>query len=74
VIAGTGANSTSEAIHLTVEAEKLGADASLQVTPYYNKPSQEGLYQHFKTVADSTKLPIMLYSVPGRSVVSIAPH
>lgn len=71
VIAGTGANATAEAIYLTQEAEKLGADGSLQVTPYYNKPSQEGLYQHFKTVAEFTNLPIMLYSVPGRSVVSI---
>ena len=74
VIAGTGANSTSEAIYLTQEAEKLGADASLQVTPYYNKPSQEGLFQHFKVIAECTKLPIMLYSVPGRSVVSIEPE
>lgn len=74
VVAGTGANSTSEAIYLTEEAEKLGVDASLQVTPYYNKPSQEGLFQHFKAVAECTKLPIMLYSVPGRSVVSIAPE
>lgn len=74
VIAGTGANSTSEAIHLTEEAEAIGADASLQVTPYYNKPSQEGLYQHFRAVAESTELPIMLYSVPGRSVVEIAPE
>lgn len=74
VIAGTGANSTSEAIQLTEEAEALGADASLQVTPYYNKPSQEGLFQHFRAVAQSTELPIMLYSVPGRSVVAIAPE
>ena len=74
VIAGTGANATTEAIHLTQEAEKLGADGSLQVTPYYNKPSQEGLYQHFKKIAECTKLPIMLYSVPGRSVVSIEPE
>lgn len=74
VIAGTGANATSEAIELTQAAEKLGVDGSLQVTPYYNKPSQEGLYQHFKTVAECTKLPIMLYSVPGRSVVSIEPE
>jgi 4-hydroxy-tetrahydrodipicolinate synthase len=74
VIAGTGANATAEAIHLTEEAEKLGVDASLQVTPYYNKPSQEGLYQHFKAVSVCTKLPIMLYSVPGRSVVSIEPE
>ena len=73
VIAGTGANSTSEAIHLTEAAEKLGVDASLQVTPYYNKPSQEGLYQHFRAIAESTELPIMLYSVPGRSIVEIAP-
>ncbi len=74
VIAGTGANSTSKAIHLTTEAEKLGVDATLQVTPYYNKPSQEGLYQHFKAIAECTKLPVMLYSVPGRSVVAIAPE
>ncbi len=74
VIAGTGANATAEAIYLTQEAEKLGVDGSLQVTPYYNKPSQEGLYQHFKMVAECTSLPIMLYSVPGRSVVSIEPE
>ncbi len=74
VIAGTGSNATSEAIELTQAAEKLGADASLQVTPYYNKPSQEGLYQHFKAISECTKLPIMLYSVPGRSIVSIAPE
>lgn len=74
VIAGTGANSTSEAIHLTEAAEKLGVDGTLQVTPYYNKPPQEGLYQHFKAVAECTELPIMLYSVPGRSVISIAPE
>lgn len=71
VLAGTGANSTSEAIYLTKAAEQLGADATLQVTPYYNKPPQEGLYQHFKAVAESTALPIMLYSVPGRAVVAI---
>lgn len=74
VIAGTGANSTSEAIHLTEAAEKLGVDATLQVTPYYNKPPQEGLFQHFRAIAESTELPIMLYSVPGRSVVEIAPE
>ena len=74
VFAGTGANATAEAIYLTQEAEKLGVDGSLQVTPYYNKPSQEGLYQHFKMVAECTALPIMLYSVPGRSVVSIEPE
>ena len=72
VLAGTGANSTSEAIYLTQEAERLGADGSLQVAPYYNKPSQEGLYQHFKAIAKNTKLPIMLYSIPGRCGVEIA--
>lgn len=72
VIAGSGANSTSEAIHLTQGAEKLGADASLQVAPYYNKPSQEGLFQHFKAIAKATKLPIILYSIPGRCNVSIS--
>jgi len=74
VMAGTGANSTSEAIELTEAAEKVGADASLQVCPYYNKPSQEGLYLHFKAVAEATELPIMLYSVPGRSSIEIAPE
>ncbi len=71
VVAGTGANSTTEAIHLTQAAEKAGADASLQVCPYYNKPSQEGIYQHYKTIAANTSLPVMLYSVPSRSVVEI---
>ncbi len=71
VVAGTGANSTAEAIHLTCEAERAGADGSLQVCPYYNKPSAEGLYQHFKAVADASSLPLMLYSVPGRSVIDI---
>lgn len=74
VIAGTGANATAEAIELTKAAEGLGADGSLQVCPYYNKPSQEGLYLHFKAIADSTTLPIMLYSVPGRSSIEIAPE
>lgn len=74
VLAGTGANSTSEAIHFTQEAEKLGAHGSLQVTPYYNKPSQEGLFQHFHAVAQATKLPIILYSIPGRCGVSIDVH
>lgn len=73
VIAGSGANATAEAIELTREAEKLGVDGTLQVSPYYNKPSQEGLYLHFKTIAESTSLPVMLYSVPGRSIVEIAP-
>lgn len=72
VIAGTGSNSTREAIRLTQAAEKAGADASLQVCPYYNKPSQEGLYQHFKEIAESTALPIVLYSIPGRCVVEIS--
>lgn len=72
VVAGTGANATAEAIHLTQAAEAMGADASLQVCPYYNKPSQEGLYQHYKAVAEATQLPLMLYSVPGRSTVEIA--
>ncbi|CAN5600451.1 4-hydroxy-tetrahydrodipicolinate synthase [soil metagenome] len=71
VIAGTGSNATAEAIALTVEAEKLGADAALQVAPYYNKPSQEGLYRHFKAVADAVKIPIILYSIPGRCGVEI---
>jgi len=66
VVAGTGANSTSEAIELTQAAEEMGADASLQVCPYYNKPSQEGVYQHYKSVADNTGLPPMPDSVPGR--------
>ncbi len=74
VIAGTGANSTAEAIELTQAAEKLGASASLQVCPYYNKPSQEGLYLHFRAIANNTSLPIMLYSVPGRSSIEIAPE
>lgn len=72
VVAGTGANATHEAIKLTLEAEALGVDGSLQVCPYYNKPSQQGLYAHFKTIADATKLPIMLYSIPGRSVIEIS--
>ena len=71
VLAGTGANSTSEAVYLTREAEKIGADGSLQVAPYYNKPSQEGLFQHFRAVARETKLPIVLYSIPGRCGIEI---
>ncbi len=74
VVAGTGANATSEAIELTEAAEALGATGSLQVCPYYNKPSQEGIYLHFKAIAEATHLPIMLYSVPGRAVVEIAPE
>jgi 4-hydroxy-tetrahydrodipicolinate synthase len=72
VMAGTGGNSTNEAVYLTKAAEEAGADASLQVAPYYNKPTQEGLYQHFKTIADTTKLPIILYSIPGRCGIEIA--
>lgn len=72
VVAGTGGNSTKEAIYLTQLAEKVRADASLQVAPYYNKPTQEGLFQHFHAVARSTKLPIILYSIPGRCGIEIA--
>ncbi len=72
VIAGTGSNSTVEAIEMTKEAAAMGADGTLQVCPYYNKPSQEGLYQHFKAIAESTDLPVLLYSIPGRSVIEIA--
>jgi len=72
VIAGTGANATAEAVHLTKLAKAAGADATLQVTPYYNKPTQEGLYRHFATVADEAGLPVILYNVPGRSGVPIA--
>lgn len=66
VIAGTGSNSTAEAIEMTAYAKKVGADASLQVAPYYNKPTQEGFYQHFKAIADEVDLPIVLYNIPGR--------
>lgn len=71
VIAGTGSNSTREAVHLTQAAELAGAHAALLVTPYYNKPSQEGLFQHYRAVAESTGLPIMLYSIPGRCHIQI---
>jgi 4-hydroxy-tetrahydrodipicolinate synthase len=71
VLAGTGGNATSEAIFLTQAAEKAGADGSLQVAPYYNKPTQEGLFQHFRAISRSTKLPIVLYSIPGRCGVEI---
>lgn len=74
VVAGTGANATAEAIELTEAAEELGASGTLQVCPYYNKPSQEGLYQHFMAIAESTSLPVMLYSVPGRAGIEIAPE
>jgi len=71
VIAGTGSNSTAEALTTTKEAEQIGVDACLLVVPYYNKPTQEGLYQHFKTIAQSTALPCILYNVPSRTVVSL---
>lgn len=71
VIAGTGGNSTSEAIYLTEHAERVGADGTLQVAPYYNKPTQEGLFQHFREVARKTRLPMMLYNIPGRCGVEI---
>lgn len=72
VMAGTGGNSTKEAIYLTQCAEKAGADGSLQVAPYYNKPTQEGLFQHFSAIAQATKLPLVLYSIPGRCGIEIA--
>ena len=72
VIAGTGSNSTDEAVYLTKEAEQLGATAALLVSPYYNKPSQEGLFRHFQAIAAATKLPLMLYSVPGRTAGEIS--
>src|SRR6266704_3465171 len=71
VLAGTGGNSTTEAIYLTEHAEKAGADGSLQVAPYYNKPTQEGLFQHFREVARHTRLPIVLYSIPSRCGIEI---
>ena len=74
VIAGTGGNSTSEAIELTEHAKEVGADATLQVTPYYNKPTQEGLYQHFKAIAKAVPLPQVLYNVPSRTSVNMLPE
>lgn len=73
ILAGSGGNSTEEALLLTQQAKKDGADYSLQVTPYYNKPTQEGLYRHFAMIADKCDIPIVLYNVPGRSGVAIAP-
>jgi 4-hydroxy-tetrahydrodipicolinate synthase len=72
VIAGTGANATSEAIELTAYAKKVGAAASLSVVPYYNKPTQEGLYRHFRTIAEKVDLPMLLYNVPSRTVADLA--
>ncbi|MAA71125.1 MAG: 4-hydroxy-tetrahydrodipicolinate synthase [Bermanella sp.] len=74
VIAGTGANSTSEAIHLTKEAQRLGADAVLLVTPYYNKPTQEGLFLHHKAIAEASSIPQILYNVPGRTACDMLPE
>ena len=72
VIAGTGSNSTKEAISLTTHAEKAGANAALVVTPYYNKPTQEGLYQHYKAINDKIGIPILIYNIPGRSVIDMS--
>ena len=72
VIAGTGSNNTVEAIEFTKHAENAGADAALVVTPYYNKPTQQGLYQHFKKIANTTSLPIIIYNIPGRSIVDMS--
>ena len=72
VIAGTGSNSTAEAVELTKHAEKAGADGALVVTPYYNKPTQEGLYQHYKTINDNTSLPIIIYNIPSRCVIDMS--
>ena len=72
VIAGTGSNSTAEAISLTVHAEKAGADGALIVTPYYNKPTQEGLYQHYKAINDKCGIPLIIYNIPGRSVIDMS--
>ncbi len=74
VMAGAGGNSTREAIELTRYAQKVGADCSLSVVPYYNKPSQEGIYQHFKAIAEAVDLPLVLYNVPGRTVVDMQPE
>jgi 4-hydroxy-tetrahydrodipicolinate synthase len=74
VIAGTGGNNTYASVELTKKAEQLGVDAIMVVAPYYNKPNQEGLYQHFKAVAEATSLPVMVYNIPGRSAVNILPE
>jgi 4-hydroxy-tetrahydrodipicolinate synthase len=74
VIAGTGSNNTYATIELTKKAEEIGVDAIMIVAPYYNKPNQEGLYQHFKAAAEATSLPVMVYNIPGRSVVNILPE
>jgi 4-hydroxy-tetrahydrodipicolinate synthase len=74
VIAGSGSNNTAEAIELTKHAEAAGADYALMITPYYNKPTQEGLYQHYKTVASQTRIPIVVYNVPGRTSLNLLPE
>ena len=74
IIAGTGTNSTKTSLELSIEAEKTGVDAVMLVVPYYNKPSQEGLYNHFKTVAEAINLPVVLYNIPGRSVINLLPE
>ncbi|MCA0984832.1 4-hydroxy-tetrahydrodipicolinate synthase [Halobacillus yeomjeoni] len=74
VIAGTGSNNTQASVELTKQAENAGVDAVMLVTPYYNKPSQEGMYQHFRTIAAATSLPVMLYNIPGRSIVNLLPE
>src|SRR5574340_413523 len=73
VIAGTGANSTDETIMITKEAKKSGADAALVVVPYYNKPTQEGLFRHYKAVAEAARMPLILYNVPGRTALNMPP-
>ena len=74
IMAGAGANSTAEAIELTRFAKKVGADCTLQVVPYYNKPSQEGIYRHFRAIAEAVDLPVVLYNVPGRTVADMLPE
>ncbi len=74
IIAGTGSNNTKEAIKLTAHAEKAGADAALVITPYYNKPTQTGMYEHFKKIAETTGIPLILYNVPGRTGVNMQPE
>src|SRR5262245_31119241 len=73
VIAGTGSTSTAEAIRLTKSAERAGADGALLISPYYNKPTQEGIFQHYKTIAEATRLPIIVYNIPGRTGSKIEP-
>ncbi|MDD2901511.1 MAG: 4-hydroxy-tetrahydrodipicolinate synthase [Syntrophales bacterium] len=74
VIAGSGSNSTAESLELTKHAQAAGADYALMITPYYNKPTQEGLFQHYKTIADATKIPIVVYNVPGRTSLNLLPE